>query len=361
MANIEREPSEERLKVEALSLAKPKDQTEGARHNQDSHIEILDEGGETGLFGVADGVGGAVGGEIASREITEAVKSYAPKLEHIRKQRAEGNSRATLKIELVALRHAMEEANARFRKKRDALPERFHEMATTGTFVRVTKDQSGHRYALIGHTGDSRVYLLQPDGKLETLTLDAHPALEYVRRIEGEKYGEKIALRVQDILDEILDKGQLDVLLRMGKNGRRISPETGVTGDDIEYLESHLGGLSELYFNEPSRIVGIFGFEEEPHITTKMVEVPPGAKIVLCTDATFGLLKREIRAILRGRFDELPYQGVKEAVAIYGDTPAEALAFAARERGEELNGEHRNPRSKGNDDTTVVTIDVPAR
>lgn len=348
-----KEKREDHLNVDSISLSK----IFGVGINDDSYFEHVDENGETGTFGVADGMGGYPGGDVASQTIMEVVRDGASKLDEIAKRRVEGDMEASIHEEMEALRSLMYEADARLEKKRDESPPLLSQMGTTGTIVRLTKDERGLTWAIVGQVGDSRAYLLHPDGRLETLTLDAQPALDAVRSI----HGESVALRVQDILDELLGREQLEVLKLVIKEGKPFPEGIGVSKDDIDFLTKHMGaGLIEYYFVNRSTVQGAFG--HRPQIKTKVVPVPPGSKIALCTDAiSDGLLKREVRTILRGAYDELPYQGVKEAASMWGDTPAQALAFAAKERGEEDSYKNFHPRSKGPDDATVVMIEVPKR
>ncbi|MCR4256805.1 MAG: protein phosphatase 2C domain-containing protein [Candidatus Uhrbacteria bacterium] len=348
-----KEKREDRLNVDSISLSK----IFGVAINDDSYFENVDENGETGTFGVGDGMGGYPGGDVASQTIMEAVRGGASKLDEIAKRRAGGDMEASIQSEMEALRSLMYEADAQLEKKRGESPPLLSQMGTTGTIVRLTKDERGLTWAIVGQVGDSRAYLLHPDGRLETLTLDAQPALDAVRSI----HGESVALRVQDVLDELLGREQLVALQLVIKEGEPFPEDVGVTKDDIDFLMKHMGaGLIEYYFVNRSTIQGAFG--HHPQIKTKVVPIPPGSKIALCTDAiSDGLLKREVRAILRGAYDELPDQGVKEAASMWGRTPAQALAFAAKERGEEHTYENFHPRSKGLDDATVVIVEVPKR
>lgn len=348
-----KERSERRLGVDSISLSKEF----GMSLNEDAHLEITDENDETGLFAVADGMGGYPGGDVASETVVEALKDGFESLENIRKTRASGDMEASLGAEEEALRKLLYQAETGVHKKREESPPLLRQMGTTGTVIRLTKDERGMPWAIVGQVGDSRAYLLHPDDRLQTLTLDAHPALDFVRS----QHGEDAAMRVQDILDELLGMGQLASLQLAIESGTPVPPEAGVTKEDIEFLTRHMSeGLIDYYFTYRSTVQGAFG--HDPIIRTKAVPVPPGSKIVLCTDGVHdGLLKREIRSILRGAYDELPYTGVKEAAQSWGDTPAQALAFAAKERGEETTATNFHPRSKGKDDITVVIVDVPER
>jgi protein phosphatase len=121
------------------------------RRNEDSYVV------SPPLFAVADGMGGAQAGEIASRLAVEAMESQAP---------GGGAERVTALIQ---------EANRRIyeRSNEDAA---VSGMGTTMTAALVEEDGN----VAIGHVGDSRAYLLR-DGKLEQLTEDHSLVAELVR------------------------------------------------------------------------------------------------------------------------------------------------------------------------------------
>ena len=115
------------------------------RQNEDSYVH------EPPVFAIADGMGGAQAGEVASR-LAAAV------LEEVNGEEAIGEARAA---ELI------QEANRRVyeRSNQDAA---VSGMGTTMT-VALVDDASGT--VAIGHVGDSRAYLIR-DGELEQLTED---------------------------------------------------------------------------------------------------------------------------------------------------------------------------------------------
>ena len=115
------------------------------RQNEDSYVH------EPPVFAIADGMGGAQAGEVASR-LAAAV------LEEMDGEAAIGEARAA---ELI------QEANRRVyeRSNQDAA---VSGMGTTMT-VALVDDASGT--VAIGHVGDSRAYLIR-DGELEQLTED---------------------------------------------------------------------------------------------------------------------------------------------------------------------------------------------
>lgn len=110
------------------------------------------------VFAVADGMGGASGGEVAARMATEAVAAV------------EANSKD---IE-QALKEAASRANAEIWGYASQDPSRVG-MGTTLTMLVVGTDDVS-----IAHVGDSRTYILR-DGKLRLLTRD-HSLVEELRR-----------------------------------------------------------------------------------------------------------------------------------------------------------------------------------
>jgi serine/threonine protein phosphatase PrpC len=120
------------------------------RENQDRYLIARD----LQLFAVADGMGGYEGGEIAAdlavRTLEEEVRA-----------RAEGQARDPTR----ALVDSIQEANERIRRARAERPE-LASMGTTTTSVFFCDDK-----AIIGHVGDSRVYLVRR-GRIARLSED---------------------------------------------------------------------------------------------------------------------------------------------------------------------------------------------
>ena len=120
------------------------------RHNEDSFVR------EPPLFAVADGMGGALAGELASRLATAALEE------------ALHNG---LPLDVVA---ALQEGNRRIKARSLADP------ATAGMGTTVTAALVGDGTLFIGHVGDSRAYRLRGDS-LEQLTPDHSLVAELVR------------------------------------------------------------------------------------------------------------------------------------------------------------------------------------
>jgi serine/threonine protein phosphatase PrpC len=123
------------------------------RHNEDAYVR------EPPLFAVADGIGGAQAGELASSLAAAAVRDDS------RDGHGDGRQRVD---ELI------QEANRRVyqRQSEDA------SLSGMGTTMTVALVEGSHVW--IGHVGDSRAYIVR-DGALEQLTEDHSLVAELVR------------------------------------------------------------------------------------------------------------------------------------------------------------------------------------
>jgi PPM family protein phosphatase len=125
------------------------------RHNEDAYVL------QPPLFAIADGMGGAQAGEIASALAAGALKD----------SRADGGGEARV-VELI------QEANRRVHE-RASTDAATSGMGTTMTVALVETDGK----VTFGHVGDSRAYMLR-EGRLEQLTNDHSLVAELVRRGE---------------------------------------------------------------------------------------------------------------------------------------------------------------------------------
>jgi PPM family protein phosphatase len=122
------------------------------RHNEDAYVV------QPPLFAVADGMGGAKAGEVASSLAASAVQESG----------GDGQSGEARVASLI------EEANRRvFRRASE--DREASGMGTTMTIALIEDDR-----VAIGHVGDSRAYLIR-DGRLEQLTDDHSLVAELVR------------------------------------------------------------------------------------------------------------------------------------------------------------------------------------
>lgn len=125
--------------------------------NEDSHAVIHATRHSGALAVVCDGMGGAIGGEIASKIACETFYTY-PRFE-------DGVTRSSLRQNERRLKRLVRLANVSICDFAAAHP-RYRGMGTT---VSALLFLEGH--AVIAHVGDSRVYRLR-DGNLEMLTRD---------------------------------------------------------------------------------------------------------------------------------------------------------------------------------------------
>ena len=131
---------------------------ESRPENEDSY---LDQPG-IGIFGVADGVGGAQAGEVASQMAVEILGE------------AFANMPDTADPEEV-MQAAVSKANEAIYEMSSQLPQ-LSKMATTIVALHLQGD-----IATIGHVGDSRLYRFTPDGRIIQETLDHSIVAEEVR------------------------------------------------------------------------------------------------------------------------------------------------------------------------------------
>jgi protein phosphatase len=126
------------------------------RHNEDSILAAP----ELGLCVVADGMGGHLHGEVASKMACDTV------LEHYRaRTRAVPMDSADVQEEVEFLRFALQKANHAVYKAGDEDAD-FNDMGTTAVCLTI---RSGN--ALVGNVGDSRCYRWRGD-RLRQLTRD---------------------------------------------------------------------------------------------------------------------------------------------------------------------------------------------
>ena len=126
--------------------------------NEDSFLDMR----ELGLFAVADGVGGAQAGDVASQMAMEILSE------------AFANRRENTDAEDV-MRIAIQSANQAINQMSVEIPQ-LSSMATTIAAIHVQDN-----IATVAHVGDSRVYRILPDGSLRRETADHSVVEEEVR------------------------------------------------------------------------------------------------------------------------------------------------------------------------------------
>jgi len=152
-----------------LSVAIKSDIGLARQHQEDSFL--VDE--DLGLFVVADGMGGAVAGDLASRTACEEIHNHVLDNRETLDQIGGGHSAEASKQAFELLRKAIEVANGRIR----ALVAEDESLSGMGTTVVVVLAVGEHFY--VAHVGDSRVYLLR-EGQLHQLTRD-HSLVEELK------------------------------------------------------------------------------------------------------------------------------------------------------------------------------------
>jgi PPM family protein phosphatase len=139
--------------------------------NEDSHCERSD----IGLFVVADGMGGHVAGEVASRVAVEAIQTFIAETAHTDRNRTwPFPFEPSLSLEANRLKAAFRLANRKIASE-IANSNDLRGMATTASAL-----LAGQATACVAHVGDSRVYVLR-GGTLEQLTHDHSWVEEQVR------------------------------------------------------------------------------------------------------------------------------------------------------------------------------------
>jgi serine/threonine protein phosphatase PrpC len=139
--------------------------------NEDSYSTRAD----VGLFVVADGMGGHVAGEVASRVAVEAIEAFIEETAGADKNRTwPFPFDPALSLEANRLKAAFRLANRRIASA-IADSQDLRGMATTASAVLVGRDS-----ASVGHVGDSRVYVLR-HGTLAQITHDHSWVEEQVR------------------------------------------------------------------------------------------------------------------------------------------------------------------------------------
>lgn len=130
-------------------------------NNEDSLLVDVD----SGLFVVADGMGGHASGEVASAIAVETVQDVLLDQHDPDETRLDRMALDDDDAIRERLRYAMNQASVRIRKA--ALDNPVHSGMGTTLTVLLIEDGTAH----FGHVGDSRLYLLR-DGRLKRLTRD---------------------------------------------------------------------------------------------------------------------------------------------------------------------------------------------
>jgi serine/threonine protein phosphatase PrpC len=347
--------------VSAYSIPDPTKMT-----GEDWFSEDVDPDKNGVTISVEDGVGGYEGGEIASRAVAELAKEFGEKFRKIneRRQNKQLKNPEDLSEERAVLETFVTDANLEVASQRIEHP-KAKLMATTGLLARVVR-LDDHWEVMGVSAGDSRAYLMHPDGRLEALSLDAHPILVMMR----DAFGRDTAMRVQETLDNLESYAQFENFAKFSAQDKWPT-HMPVNRDDIDIVAQLVGPKAvKEYFEGAERtkedplgrglfhrsfIMSSFGAHVDPDYF--QARVPAGGKVMLVSDGVEGLTRRELAAVLAADQGALVDRKLMD-YALQGATPAERVARAASARGSDYAW---SPRSKGNDDITAVVVEIPER
>lgn len=197
------------------------------QHNEDSML--VDTG--LGLYIVADGMGGHAAGEVASARAAEVVKSVVLQHHHILKELGRDPNQQNRTAAAALVESAIQKACAEIYRMASADPTK-RGMGTTFVCLAV-----GGNKGVIGHVGDSRVYLVR-QGQCHRLTED-------------------------------------HTLVAAQLKAGTITCEQAATSQ---------------YRNVITRAVGI---QESVQVDTLLVDLVPGDTFLLCSDGLHGYLQDE--------------------------------------------------------------------
>lgn len=218
------------LEVFAVSVGGELRKGETTHINQDRFIADA----ENALFAVFDGMGGENGGDIAAeiaRRITTEKLSALP----------ENLSDDELK---EYMKSALETANAEILKKAAEDPT-LKEMGSTASVLKLYRNAEGKLRRVIGHIGDSRIYVKRKDSdEITALTLDDKTIL----RLELEKNGKEAAFALQKKFNEATKAEDLSATELETFNQRNViekalgmtSPTFDISVEDADEDDEHI-------------------------------------------------------------------------------------------------------------------------
>jgi PPM family protein phosphatase len=222
------------------------------KHNEDNYglsCWQLDDGRALHLAAVADGIGGQIAGELASRLAVDAIEAYFQRQESTISNISGHLERAILAANRAVYDHGREKP----------------ELQGMGTTMVLAAVLSGRLY--VASVGDSRIYLLR-DGRLQQLTVDHTWA------------------------QEAIEAGLLT------REQAKVHPNRNV-------IKRFLGGLPEV--NVDHRLIAEDGQTGAETRNNQGLRLKPGDTLLLCSDGLSDMIDDDaILASLQEHFHDLP-------------------------------------------------------
>lgn len=210
---------------------------------------------EHGNFGVFDGAGGHEDGDVASRIARNAASEYINEYYSLDMSPGEVSN---------IVKEALDGANAAVLEeiKRRGQEEYEKRMASTGTVIKIHTDKKGDTWGIVGHAGDSRLYVYDEQEGLRQITTSD----DIISAMIPDK---EQAAKIRVALDSV---GSEEDLKRI-PDGRLYHDNRNVVGNALGRKDT-----------EPTMIV---------------FKIKKGSKIAVVSDAIANLRTREIEAIMK--------------------------------------------------------------
>lgn len=262
------EKRELKTKIEAWSEAS----VDHPARNEDAIFQLP----EKNAAGVFDGVSGADRGELASVLARDYVANELDKLP---------NTISVFELEqkMAEILHGADQVVQQEAKRLQVVAQ-----TTVATVKEVM--ENGQRWAVIGHAGDSRVYKIRTDGKIEQLTLD-DGITRFILNIDQEKNEAKKFKKIE-LARKIQEKcNQAKSMKDLAKTKPVLAKEER---EKIETINRRSGAQGvekrsdlELLFGRRNIINNGLGMPDgvKPRITT--VQLGEGESLLLATDGLF--------------------------------------------------------------------------